>query len=147
MDLLNWAGGHWFDFVQTLGIVGGLVYTGRVVRIDAKVRRIQNLFWLTKQHREIWSLVHRHPALARVIDPNSDPNAQQVTPEEELFVTFVILHLSNMYQATLAGFFVTPEGLANDIREFFSLPVPRVVWSKVSRLQDRSFTRFVESVL
>lgn len=147
MAMLSWVREHWFDLVQSVGIIGGLVYTGRVVRIDAKARRIQTLFALTKQHRQIWSLMHKNPGLIRVIDPKADVATKPVTPEEELFVTFVILHLSDAYQAAMAGFFVTPQGLAEDVRGFFSMPVPGDVWRRKMTLQDRDFVAFVEAAL
>jgi hypothetical protein len=67
-----------------------------------------------------------------------------VTAEEEMFVIFLILHLSNTYYAMRAGFFPKLHGLRRDIESFFSLPIPRAVWTKVKDLQEEPFVRFVE---
>ena len=144
MALLNWLWDNWFALLQSAGIVGGLVYTGRVIHTDAKVRRVQNLFSLTRQHRELWSMLFEHPGLGRVLEPKLDLSKKPITREEKLFVTFLIFHLSNSYQASLAGFFVGPEGLRNDVRGFFSLPIPNVVWKETKSMQDRDFVSFVE---
>lgn len=147
MVLPNWIGDNWFALLQSIGIVGGLIYTGRVVHTDAKVRRLENRFALTKQHREIWSMLYDRPGLSRVLDPKADLATAPLTMEEELFVRFLIFHLDNSYHAAREGFFGTPEGLGDDLRQFFALPVPRGVWTKAAKLQDRDFVRFVESAI
>jgi len=35
-------------------------------------------------------------------------------------------------------------GLKKDVREFFSLPIPRAVWNEMKSYQDSDFVRFVE---
>jgi hypothetical protein len=147
MTLLNWLWDNWFALLQSVGIVGGLIYTGRVVHTDAKVRRVQNLFSLTRQHREIWSMLFEHPGLGRVLEPKLDLSKEPITREEKLFVTFLIFHLSNSYRANLAGFFVSPESLSKDIHAFFSLPIPAAIWKRTKALQDQDFVSFVESSL
>jgi hypothetical protein len=37
--------------------------------------------------------------------------------------------------------------LADDVREFFSLPLPRAVWEKTKKNRNRRFVRFVERAL
>ncbi len=147
MALPNWIGDNWFALLQSVGIVGGLIYTGRVVHTDAKVRRLENLFALTKQHREIWSMLYDRPGLSRVLDPKADLATAPLTMEEELFVRFLIFHLDNSYRAADGGVFGSPEGLGDDLRQFFSLPIPQAVWAKAAKLQDRDFVRFVESTI
>ncbi len=143
--LLNWLGDNWFTLLQSVGIVGGLVYTGSALRGDAKARQVENLFTLTKQHREIWSMLTDRPELSRIMEPAVDLTATPVTRDEELFVTFLVFHLGNAYRATQAGLFVGPERLKVDISSFFSLPIPRTVWKKIAALQDRDFARFVDA--
>jgi hypothetical protein len=145
MTLLNWLADNWFVLLQGVGIVGGLIYTGSALRSDAKARQVQNLFALTKQHREIWSMLFERPELSRVLESALDLATAPITREEELFVSFLIFHLNNSYRATQAGLFIGPERLREDIRGFFSLPIPQAVWKKTVPLQDRDFALFVES--
>lgn len=142
--LLNWAQNNWFVLLQSLGIVGGLAFTGTALRADASARRVQNLFALTRQHREIWSMLYDRPKLRRVLDPVVDLGKAPVTPDEELFIRFLIIHLSNSHLAMEVGTFSSPEGLKDDIASFFSLPIPRAVWEKARSLQDRGFVHYVE---
>ena len=68
-----------------------------------------------------------------------------MTAEEELFMIFVFLHLSDTYYVIKAGLFEKPAGLRKDIRRFFSLPIPRAVWERIRDLQEKPFVRFVET--
>jgi len=147
MLLLNWAAEHWFDLLQTAGIVGGFVFTGFSFRTDTKARRLESLFTITKHHREIWSEIYERPELSRILDPKADLTTQPVTNEERLFVNFLIFHLYNSYQAIRDRLYSQPEGLTGDIKGFFALPIPAEVWRQTKRLQDRHFVEFVESAI
>jgi len=145
MLLLNWISGHWFDLFQTAGIVASILFTGISFRTDIKARRLDSLFTITKHHREIWSEIYERPELSRILDPKADLIAQPVTDEERLFVNFLILHLNNSYQAIRDGLYRTPEGLSDDIKSFFALPIARIVWNKSRGLQNPDFVRFVDT--
>ena len=147
MPLLNWIDANWFVLLQSVGIVGSLIFTGSALRADAEARRVHNLFSLTKQHREIWSMLYEHPRLSRVLEREVDLDATPIAPEEEIFVRFIILHLSTVYRSSRANLFIGPEGLNKDIRGFFSLPIPNAVWRMSRGVQDRDFTAFVDAVL
>jgi len=147
MGVLSWIGKTWFDLVQSLGIVAGLLFTAATFKRDTKERRVANLIEITKQHREIWAELYRQPELARVLDVNANLQETPVTSEEELFVNLLILHLNSSYQAMNNGVYTKPEGLRKDIRRFFTRPVAKVVWLKMKPLQDAQFVQFVESCL
>ena len=136
---------NWSVIVQTGGIVGALLLVSIALFLDARARRIGNLIQLTQQHRELWERIYTRPRLARILDPDADTVKLPITADEELFVIFLILHLSNTYYAMRAGFYPKPHGLRKDVKLFFSLPIPRGVWEKVKELQDEPFVRFVES--
>lgn len=144
MAFNEWIGHNWLALIQTGALAGGLLFTGIAVLLDARARRVGNLIQLTQQHRDLWERLYIQPDLARILDPAADPARSPVTAEEEMFVIFLILHLSNTYYAMRAGFLQKLRGLRKDIEQFFSLPIPRVVWKKVKDLQDESFVRFVE---
>jgi hypothetical protein len=147
MVSLDWISGHWFDLLQSVGIIGSLLFSGIVLRIDARERRIHNLFVLTKQHREIWSELFTRPELTRVLAPAVDLSVDPVTREEEILVRFLVLHLKNAFRAIEAKFCARPDGLAEDIRMFFSLPIPQSVWKSTRKFQDQDFVKFVEDTL
>ncbi len=105
-----------------------------------------NLFTITKHHREIWSFVIEKPELSRVLDSRVDLGQFPVTDSERMFVRFLILHLATVFEAKKRRMFFAQEGLERDIREFFSLPIPRDVWSRVRPYQQRDFVRFVGQI-
>jgi len=144
MALGDWITHHWFTLFQTGAVTAGLFLTGLAFLSEAHARRVGNLIQLTKQHRELWERMYSQPDLSRILDPGADLAEMAVTVGEELFVIFIILHLSNTYYAMRSGFFRKPHGLSKDIELFFSLPIPRAVWEKVKALQDAPFVKFVE---
>ena len=144
MGFNEWIGQNWLALIQTGALAGGLLFTGIAVLLDARARRVGNLIQLTQQHRDLWERLYMQPELTRILAPAADPSKQPVTAQEETFVIFLILHLSNTYYAMRAGFFQKLRGLRKDIERFFSLPIPRAVWEKVKDLQEESFVRFVE---
>ncbi len=147
MTFIQWVGEHWFALVQTGAVTAGLVLVSVGLFLEARARRVANLIQLTQQHRDLWERMYTQPELARILDPAVNLMRRGVTAEEEMFVVFIILHLSSFYYAMRAGFFQRPEGLQKDIERFFSLPIPRQVWVKVRDLQDEPFVRFVEGCL
>ena len=147
MGFNEWIEQNWLALIQTGALAGGLLFTGIAVLLDARARRIGNLIQLTQQHRDLWERLNMQPELARILDPDADPAQLPVTAQEETFVIFLILHLSNTYYAMRAGFFQKLRGLRKDIERFFSLPIPRAVWEKVKDLQEESFVQFVEESL
>jgi hypothetical protein len=145
MEGQQWFAEHWFDLVQTVGIVGGLFFTAAVLRSGTKTQRIANLLTITSNHREIWKEFPRRPELARVLDASADLIKQPITPDEAEFVNFVILHLSSVYYAMKDGIVIKLECLRQDVRTFFFLPLPRAVWEKSKILQNEDFVEFVET--
>ena len=144
---MAWLALHWFDLVQTVGIVGGLAFTGYALQRDEQSRKIANLIAIKQQHQDIWREFYDQPALARVLEAKADVGNHPISDIERIFVNFVILHLATVYQAMKEGTFVTIEGLQADIHGFFSLPIPHAVWERTKPLQDRDFVRFVEAAV
>jgi hypothetical protein len=144
MTFADWIGHSWFALVQTGSVSGGLFLTGMALLLDARSRRVANLIQLTQQHRDLWERMYMQPELARILDPAANLSKKLVTSEEEMFVIFLVLHLSSTYSAIRSGFFRRPHGLRKDIEMFFSLPIPQAVWKKVKVMQEPAFVRFVE---
>jgi|SRR6266850_5346183 len=147
MEFLDWFSVHWFTLLQSAGIIGGLLFTAVSLRIDAKVRRVGNLIAVTHEHRDIWTQLYKRPELWRVVDRDLDLEQAPPTAEEELFVNFLILHLASVHEAMREGMFVQLPGVQRDIRNFFSLPIPNLVWGKLRSLQNIEFVAFIEKSL
>ncbi len=147
MEFLHWLRDNWFDCLQSIGIVAGLLFAGLSFRGDTRSRRTENLIELTKQQREIWSELDRRPELRRILNTNADVVQSPVMPEEERFIRALVLHLNGAFHAMKDGLFAKPEGLSADIRRFFSRPVAKAVWERLKPFQDKDFVEFVEVCL
>jgi len=145
MEAINWAGQHWLDLLQSVGIVAGLWFTAYTIRKDERARKITNLITIAQHHREIWGELYARPELSRILDRDADLVKRPISDEEHLFVNTVILHLDTVRRAMKEGMFVTLEGMRQDIRGFFSRPIPNAVWERTQGLQDSEFVRFIES--
>lgn len=140
----SWLAEHWFDLIQTLGVVGGLLFTSHALRRDEKARRVSNLIELTRQHRELWMRLFDQPEIFRILRPDANLAKEPMTEKEECFVRFLILHLNAFYQAIKADFLDQPAGLRTDINTFFALPIPQAVWNGMKPFCDADFVAFVE---
>ncbi len=144
MGIFRFAAENWFDFLSTIGIVGSLLFTAHSLRSETKTRRIANLLTLTTNHREIWKEFYELPELKRVLDPASDMKKRPVTSAEEMFVKFIILHLSSAYYAMNDELLMKLDGVRMDACAFFSLPIPSAVWEKLKVFQNEDFVAFVD---
>ena len=143
----GWIVSNWFTVLSEIVAVASLLFTAVSLRSETKVRQIGNLLSLTQNHREIWSLPILKPGLNRVLDPLSDVEAHPVTVEEKIFVNLVIQQLSSAFQALNRGLDVKIEKINEDVREFFSLPIPRAIWEKSRVFQNDDFVEFVEQCM
>jgi len=144
MRQMGWTKSNWLDLLQTAVLAGALIVIAVGLFLEARARRVANLIRLTQAHRELWERMYEDPDLSRILDFDADLTETPPKPEEEMFVVFLILHLSSTYFAIRSGFFQKPHGLRKDIERFFSLPIPRDVWGKVKVLQEPAFMKFVE---
>ena len=86
MGISGWATGNWFDLLQSLGIIGGLLFTAWSLRSETRTRRVNNLLAITKGHRDIWTEFYRQPKLKRVLADRADLGREGITREEEIFI-------------------------------------------------------------
>jgi len=139
---------HWLlhnghNLLETAGILGGLIFTSLSFRNDTKSRKVATLISLTAQHRDIWEELYSKPELRRVLDAKIEADAAP-TEEERKFVNSIILQAHCVFRASQLGELMTLGGLAKDIGQFFSLPLPANVWSAVKRFHDADFVEFIE---
>jgi hypothetical protein len=146
MGFLEWFVQNWFNFLQSIGIIAGLLFTGAAFKRDAKSRQVVNLIEITKQHREIWLELYARPELVRILDSKADFENAPITVEEELFVGLLILHLNAAYHAIKDGMAMKPDRLREDIQQFFSRPLAQAVWEKAKLFQDEDFVQWVTTV-
>src|SRR5687767_11824244 len=134
---MGWIEEHWFELLQTIGIVGGLAFTAAARIQDVRARKVGNLIALKQEHREIWKELYARPSLSRVLKQEVDLGAEPISIEEALFVKTLILHLGTVHQATEMGLFVNLEGLRTDVSAFFSKAIPGSIWEKTKKLQNQ----------
>ena len=147
MAFIEWLSSHITSLIQTLGVIGGLIFTAYSFRLDARARRVSNLLAITAHHRNIWSELYDRPELMRVLQADVDLAQVPIKPSEELFIRLLILHFESTFKASRQGEYRQPEGLSQDVAQFFSLPLPSVVWTRIRAFQDRDFVQFVENTL
>ena len=143
----TWVGEHWFDLFQSAGIIGGLLVATYAAWKDEQARKIGNLIALNEHYRQIWTESFQRPQLSRVLQKDADIGAQAVSNEERIFVNLIIMQLHAVWRASKDGLFVTVEGIRQDVRGFFLLPIPKAVWEQSKLLQNGDFVSFVESCL
>lgn len=145
MGVIGWALTHWLDLLQSLGIISGFCFTAYTIRKDEQARKIGNMLGVAEQHRQLWRGLYDRPKLSRVLRSDVDLQKKPISDDEEVFVSLLILHLENVYRTAQAGMFVTLQGIDDDIREFFMLPIPNAVWGKIKKLQNADFISYVDS--
>ena len=143
---------HWMveigkPTLETVGIIGGLLFTSLSFRADIRSRRVNNLITLTQQHRDLWEEIQAKPALARVLEPKADLVTHPPTIAEKQFVNLAILHLHSWLRAAQQGEVRQLEGLNRDMQGFFSLPIPALVWKEKQEFYDADFVEYVEGVI
>jgi hypothetical protein len=147
MEASQWIGQHWFDLLQSAGIIGGFLFTAHTLRKDGQARTVSNTIAINEQYSRIWHEFYERPALSRILKKDVDLNEQPVSDEEARFIKTLILHLDTVRRTMAAGIFAEIQGLRKDIRDFFTLPIPKAVWEKIKPFQDGDFVAFVESCL
>ncbi len=144
---LLWFRDNWFPVLQTVGIIGGLLFTAISIRQSTSARRTSDLLALTEQHRQLWNEVYSRPGLGRIYDEEADLLAAPVTIAEERFLNEVIVHFQTGWQLARQGSLITLEAMKADARTFFRLPIPRFVWQQTKAGREPKFVRFVEDCL
>jgi len=140
---------HWIEYgehlLQDAGILGALWFSGRSSRKDEQSRKTSNLYSLTQNYWEIWKPYFDTPRLRRVLKRNIDLIQNPITEDERLFINMLILHLESSHRAIKAGMLNPIPGLPQDIKQFFSQPIPKGVWEESKSLRSQDFIDYVES--
>jgi hypothetical protein len=144
---VGWTRENWFSLVQSVGIVGGLLFTARSLRITQRESRVANTLELAQHHRELWADAHRRPDLARLFDPNANLSATPPSVAEREFLEVAIYHFATCFELATNAKLVSEAALEMDARAFFSRPLPLVVWNDSRASRDPRFVDFIEGCL
>ena len=142
-----WLVENWFNVLSGVGIIGSLLFTAVSLRSETKTRRIANLLTLTQNHRALWSELFDRPELRRVLSPDPDLSKRPISLDETYYVNMLIQHLSSAFQAMRSGLTIKPEGLKEDVRRFFALPIPHAIWHDIKIFQNDEFVQFMEQCM
>lgn len=142
-----WLDQNWFTLIQTLGILGSIWLTRAALRRDARARKLGDYLVLAGHHRELWSEIHRHAQLARVLQPEVDLLASPMSIAEAEFLNIAIVHFQSGWLVAKDGGLITLDVLMADVRAFFSLPLPRAVWEQTRHMRDPNYVRFIEQAM
>jgi hypothetical protein len=145
--ILLWLRENWFPVLQTVGIIGGLLFTAISIRQATNARRASDLLALTEQHRQLWNEVYTRPGLSRIYSEDVDLLAAPISIPEERFMNQVIVHFQTGWQLACQGSLVTLAAMKADAQTFFKLPIPRSVWNQTKGARDPKFVRFIEQAL
>ncbi len=149
-----WAEGNWFNLIQSVGIIGSLWFTAASFqsnskdrREDTKARKVSNILALSQRHREIWADSYKRDDLKRIFLKQVDLEAQPATIAEIEYLRERAIDFEDGWEIALL---TNPEKLrplALDACEFFSRPLPRLVWEQTKEFRNPKFVLFVERAI
>jgi len=142
-----WLGSNWFNLVQTLGVVGTLLFAGIGLHREAKAKEVENVLKLAERHRDLWAGFKGNKELERIFKTDLDLAQNPPTIAESEFLNIVIVHFQTGWWVAGSGGMTKLEEMKLDVSGFFSLPLPRDVWERTKKFRNRRFVRFVESAL
>ena len=138
---------QWFDLLQSLFIILGFLLTISILRLEARSRKINHLLSLQQSRREVWNPILAHPELDRIFLKDIDLEFNPITPKEKIVIKQAISYLHTLFKAAQHKEIPSPQGLEKDIKQFFSLPIPKAIWEEVRMFQEDDFLVFIEMIL
>lgn len=135
------------DWLEPIGIIAGLFFSGIALRNDTRARRIENHIKISERYREIWSAQMDNPKLDRILLSGIDLTAHPVVPAEDRMVRFIFQNILLAFEARQAGQLGDIGNFEKDVAEFVCKPIPKAVWKEIARFQPAIFRKFVDSLL
>lgn len=115
------------DWLEPVGIIAGLFFSGVALRNDTRARRIENHIKISEGYREIWSAQMADPKLDRILLSGIDLTAYPIAPAEDRLVRFIFQNVLLAFEARQAGQLSDIGNLEKDVAEFVSKPIPKAV--------------------
>jgi len=143
----SWIDGNWFNLIQTAGIVGSLLFGAATAQREAKTREIENHLTIAEQHRNLWNEARQRKDLDRIFQTDADVIKIPITVAESEFLNLVVGHFQAGWILSENGAAITLNEMRADVRDFFTLPLPRAVWERTKGMRNRRFVKFVERAL
>jgi hypothetical protein len=134
---------HWFQLLQTIGIIASILFTATQIRFQRKSQKVSNSLLVTQHHRDIWKAFISDEKFSRLFQNHIDLVSSPVTEPERMFMNLVFLHISAVLKAIRAKAIFPIEGLESDVGDMLSYPIPREVWREVADYQDVQLREFV----
>ena len=134
-------------WLEPVGIIAGLLFSGVALRNDTRARRIENHIKISDGYREIWSTQVADPKLDRILLSSLDLAANPISSAEARLVRFIFQNILLAFEARQAGQLGDIGNLEKDVAEFISRPIPKAVWIEIARFQPEAFRKFVEALM
>jgi hypothetical protein len=135
------------NWLQPIGIVAGLIFSGIAVRNDVRSRRLESRIKITEGHRDIWWALLENPSLERILQTEPDLALFPITPPEKRLVMALLQHVQLTFEAQASGQLGDIGDFDKDIAEFLSRPIPRKVWDEIAGLQPAKFRKFIQTLI
>ena len=150
----SWVDGN-FNLIQSVGIIGGLMTASIALfanaaasNRDAKAKERDNILTLSEHHRNLWwGEISKNQKLLRIFQTDVDVLKEPATLLEEVYLNETFAQYLTGWRIAKAEGLTTLNELAIDVKWFFSLPLPRVVWEKSKKYRNRRFVQFVKEAL
>lgn len=140
--------------LQSVGIIGGLLFTAKTIRDDTKCRcdaikerKVSNILAFAARHQSLWSDLNQREELKRILQEQDDFLIGGVTPAEVGYLRQQAVQFEAGWEIAAL---TQPEGLellALDTANFFSRPLAHLVWEKVKIFRNPRFVELVEAAM
>ena len=142
---------EWSKAFEIVGILGGVIFGAGGLAIsnitlsrNTKATELDNFAGLMQMHRDLWEGASQRPELKRIFEKDADVSNVGPTVQEEEFLNIAFGHFQFGWGIAKSSAFVTLDELRDDLHDFFSFPLRRVVWKKLTSGRNSEFIRFVD---
>ncbi len=133
-----------FQVAQLSLIAFGLAFTAVQLRRTARAARVANLLTLTKNHRELWTMLLSDENLRSIILSGREVESiKDLTFEEQQMINFFLLHMATAFELHRFGLITRNGASATDIAALMNLPMFSAMWEEYQQYHTKSFRRYV----
>jgi hypothetical protein len=114
---------------------------------DATERKLTNIFTLDEKNDLFWKEFYGREDLRRIESDDIDLNQNPPTFLETKALVRAFVKYQTSWKAAKVAYRNELEPLQEDIAEFLSHPLPRMIWEQEKKYKNPGFVRFVERAL